>query len=259
MKTIYQVLALTFILGGTFFTANAQNSIMKEVELRRNWDNFRERDASVFKFNFSVANEFFSKNMDGTFIGGIRSASNPTDLSGYAKYTVLKATEEIFAKYTEAKIIVADPELAAKKSGGKIPGTKVSNFKGPGFVDFPNWSKKQFFKYDSEVQRIIEIEVEMRERGGRSVLTNRLLYYRPDCLIKMTVYNTDGKKIQTIKHRKRDFQELRNYRSASRLFDVIVGSIWSQDIQAGAPIPFLVNFYLQTLEELLQQNKIQLN
>lgn len=253
------LIPLFFMVVFLSVETSAQNSIMKEVELRRNWDNFRERDASVFKFNFSVANEFFSKNMDGTFMGGINSASNPTDLSGYAKYSVLKATEEVFAKYSDAKIIIADPELAAKKSGGKIPGTKSSSFKGPGFVDFPNWSKNQFFKYDSEVQRIIEIDVQMTERGGRSVLTNRLLYYRPDCLIKITVYNTDGKKLQTIKHRKRDFQELRNYRSASRLFDAIVNSVWDQDIKAGAPIPYIVNFYLQTLEELLQQEKIQLD
>lgn len=189
----------------------------------------------------------------------ITTASNPTDLSGYAKYAVLKATEEVLSSYSDHSIIVADPELAAKKSGGKIPGTKSNTFKGPGFIDFPNWSKNKFLKYDQNVQYIIEIQVEMNERGGRSILTNRLLYYRPDCLIKIKIYNSDGEKIQSISHRKRDFKEFRNYRSVSRLFDTIINTVWNNDIQSGAPIPYLVNFYLQTLEELLQKENINLH
>lgn len=41
---------------------------MNEVKLKREWDNFRERDASVFKFNFSVSEKYFSKNTDGMII-----------------------------------------------------------------------------------------------------------------------------------------------------------------------------------------------
>ncbi|HTO38753.1 MAG TPA: hypothetical protein VL021_10040 [Brumimicrobium sp.] len=258
MKRIKQISLLCFLIVNSYFTINAQSPIMNEVKLKREWDNFRERDASVFKFNFSVSEKYFSKNTDGMIIRDISTASNPTDLSGYAKYAVLKATEEVLSKYSEKKIIVADPELAAKKSGGKIPGTKGNTFSGPGFVDFPNWSTKKFLKYDTEVQRIIEIKVEMNERAGRSILTNQLHYYRPDCLIVITIYNTDGKKIQSIRHRKRDFQELKKYRSGSRFFDTIVNTIWNKDIQSGAPIPHLVNFYLQTLEELLQTENINL-
>lgn len=248
------ILLFTFFISS--FAVFGQSPIMNEVKLKRAWDNFRERDASVFKFNFAVSEKFFDKNTKGRLIGGgVYSASNYSDLSGYAKYAVLSITEELLSEASGKSIIVADPELAAKRPGGRIPGTSEKQFRKHGFIDFPNWSVKKFIKYDEGVSRLIEIEVDMDQRSFNYLFSPGLRVTDVFCKVKLTVYNTDGKKIASYKHSKRGFEPLNRERRVSKLYDSLINSIWASEIKTGAPIPFLVDFYVQTLQELLQSQE----
>lgn len=62
MRKSNQFILIFLIIGSSVFTTiYAQSPIINEVNLKRDWNNFRERDASVFKFNFAVSEKFFLK------------------------------------------------------------------------------------------------------------------------------------------------------------------------------------------------------
>lgn len=258
MNYTLRFLSFVFVFIFCHTALFSQSSMMQEVELRRQWDNFRTRDASVFRFYFGVSEAFFSKNLPNTNVA-MSSASSTTDLSGYGKYAVLKVTEEILSDYTQKSVIVPDPELAAKKSGGKIPGTGKQIFKGSGFIDFPYWTKKNFLKYDDSVPKMIEIQANLTERSHKVFFNPTLEHYDLRCEIKLVVYDRDGNKLATYKHRKERFQALSKSRSRSRFANNLFETVWQKDIKVGTPIPYLIDCYVQTLEELLANNPLKLD
>lgn len=212
-----------------------------QMEIRNDWDNFRERDASIFKFNFVMPEDYiagFKKERDSKFFSGVKSQIS---LSYYAKYSVFKITEEILSEKTGKKVIVADPDLVQNKLG-MSPGTNSMMYgdKG-GFDDFPYWTKKSFLKYDHSVGNIIELSVELTEN-----------FIKPVCKISLTIYDEKGKKIKTYKHKKK-FRKVAKSTTKSKHYGLLTNSIWEKETFSGVPIPTIIDIYIQTLEEMLTE------
>lgn len=247
---------LMMLLGGaSLFTGvlNAQNTLLDKVmyaddqlEIRNHWDNFKERDASIYNFKFTVPDRYVAGvkySRDSKFFS---SASSKINLSYFSKYSIFEITEEILATHTGKKIIVVDPD-----SGPKVMGATMGTYPGIGIADneivfenFPFLSKKKMLDYDETVGYIVEMDVKITEN-----------LIKPVCSIAMTVYNRDKKKVAKLKYKKK-FRKISKTQKTSLVLDRMTQNVWKEDTFSGVPIPTIIDIYVQTLDEMLKENAL---
>lgn len=241
------VFSLTVTVSSVSFGQQGGKSMFEnsyaadQLELKKDWDNFRERDATVFRFKFVMPESYvagYKKERDSQFLSGVR---NQVDLSYFAKYSVFKITEEILSEKTGRKIIVADPDLALSKFGIGPSSSQLTHGDKQGFDNFPYWTKKNFLKYDQSVGNIIEINVELSEH-----------FIKPVCTIHITVFDSNGKKIHKYKYKKK-FKQIKKKTSKSKYHSHLTNSVWEKETFSGIPIPTIIDIYVQTLEEMLTE------
>ncbi|MCO5269365.1 MAG: hypothetical protein M9897_10785 [Brumimicrobium sp.] len=250
MKRKLQILGGILSIALVFVSHSyAQNNALIDVsyaddqtEIRKEWDNFKTRDASIFKFKFAIPQSYatgFESERDSKVLS---SVSGKVSLSYYAKYSVFKITEEILSEKTGKTVIVADPDFVQNKLG-MSPATNTMLFGDgkDGFDNFPYWTKKSFLTYDESVGIIMDSEVEILEN-----------FVKPTCKITLTLYDRNGKKINTYKHTKK-FSKVDKITIKSKHYDELMNSIWETKIYSGVPITTIIDIYVQTLEEMLTE------
>lgn len=247
VKSFTLVLILT-IMGVSKVAAQENRGTLKErfqyapdqLEIKEGWDNFRERDASIYNFQFHVPNTFVAGTVTKRNTTFFSEFSNKISISHYAKYFIFQLTEEILSEYSGKKIIVPDPDLDVGPMGS-TPGTSFINDSDTRTIltDFPYWMKKKFLKYDSEVDYIIAMRVNITKS-----------FVKPVCNINIIVYDNNGKKINSFKHKKK-FKAVKTTKSKSQYYGKISKSVWTEERFEGVPIPVIIDIYVQTLEQMM--------
>jgi len=244
-------LALLFL---TPLQINAQeNDSTPEKAGIDNWDNFRERDASVFYFNFCVPEAYVSS------IKAKRDSKVFSEVSTYinfdiAKYELFQIFEEELSKKTNKKFVVADPDQEDKTFKAYCPGCMSSSGKY-GFDYLPGWMFKKFLQYDSEVPYLIKTTVEIQEKISlkSDLMPNHL---KPKCIITITIFDRDKNKIGNYKYVKKDFDKIRVNSSTNKVYDRLLKSEWNLKATAGLSLSDIMSIYVQTLQEMMANTDI---
>lgn len=101
------ILLIAFLMPMNFYAQDKDSTEVKPS--KENWDNFRERDASVFYFTFCVPKSYV------TSITASRDSKVLSKAGLYfnfdvAKYELFQILEEELNKETNKKFVVADPD-----------------------------------------------------------------------------------------------------------------------------------------------------
>lgn len=254
MKNIlFNIAAVVTLLFSSLQTIAQENDTLPQKPSVDNWDNFRERDASVYYFTFCVPESYVASSKtapDSKFLSGMTVYSS----FNKAKYEVFQILEEELSKKTNKKFVVADPDQ--EKAIFKAYSPSCSSRDGKyGFDNFPSWMFKRFLKYDEEVPYLVNLTVEIEDRVGlkSSLLPDNIT---PKCIIRMTIYDRDKNKIGKYKYVKKDFDKIRVHSSENTVFDRLLNSVWDVKKTKGLALADIMSIYVQTLEEMMEQTDI---
>lgn len=252
MKQIIPFLVLFISMTPAF----AQNSTTEsESADQESWDNFRERQASVFNFTFCVPEGYVSTaNMGEAVVSSLTSASFHIDVG---KYEVFEILEEELSKEMGAPVVVADPDLEDKKFKSYNPGCDAAAGK-KSFGKFPGWMFNKFLKYDTEVPYLVKMEVNIIDRT-KAKANQGPHEVNPTCRIKLILFDRDKKKLGTYTHVKKDFgDDMRVSRSENEVYDHLLNSKWKLSSNVGLHISDIIGIYVQTLQEMMAEQEISL-
>lgn len=252
IKTTAFVL-LAWMMPMNYFAQSKDSKIEKPSA--QNWDNFRERDASVFYFNFCVPLSYVSS-MTSTRESKVLSKTGTYFNFDYGKYEVFQILEEELSKKTGKKFVVADPDQEDKTFKAYCPGCVASNNRY-GFDHLPGWMFKKFLDYDKEVPFLVKVEVDIEEkvRMHANIGPEKL---KPKCTINLVIYDRDKKVVGKYKYTKKDFDKIRIYSSTNLVYDELINTVWKVKTTAGLDFSDVMGIYVQTLQEMMSQMDIQL-
>lgn len=247
------VLALLFLSSGQI---NAQeNDPVPEKPGIDNWDNFRERDASVFYFTFCVPEGYVSS-MKATRNSKVFSGVATYLTFDIAKYEMFQIFEEELNKKTNKKFVVADPDQEDKTFKAYSAGCSTSSGRY-GFSHLPGWMFKKFLKYDEDVPYLVNLTIDIEEKVSlKSDLSPNKL--KPKCIITMTVFDREKNRIAKHKYVKKDFDKIRITTSENKVFDRLLNTDWDVKATAGLSLTDVMSIYVQTLQEMMANSDITL-
>lgn len=247
MRNVFFYLLIFFGLSNLLPSVLSQN-LSAEQQLHTTWNNFRPRDASVYFFRICMPEEYVGYRKKSETV----RTKQKINLSDYAKYTCLQILEEELSKKTGKKIIVADPSLA-KNNLGVAPVTSC----GDGFSSFPGWNKNAFLSYDTDVNYIIKVDVEMIS-VDRTIYKIDLDYIQPICKITIKVYDRNGKSVGSYKYTLKDYQRMRKNWMKNEAYNELFDTEWRKVYDDGIPVPNIVGYFYQTLHEMMKETDFHL-
>lgn len=250
-STFIQLFALSVLIFGQ--VQAQENDSVAEVKTTDNWDNFRERDASIYYFTFCMPEAYVTSVKSTRDSKILSQASTRTDFDA-ARYQVYQILEEELGKETNKKFVVADPDQEDKSFKAYCPPCSTSGGKY-GFSQLPGWMFKRFLKYDEEVGYLVKLSVDIDDKVGMSsdVIPEKL---KPKCTINMTFYDRDKNKIGNYKYTKKDFDKIRIKSSENIVFDHLLNTDWNVKETKGLSLPDVMSIYVQTLQEMMMNTEI---
>lgn len=247
------VLLMAFLMPTNFYAQDKDSTNLKPS--KENWNNFRERDASVFYFTFCVPKSYV------TSITATRDSKMLSKVGLYfnfdiAKYELFQILEEELNKETNKKFVVADPDQEDKTFKAYCPACVSANDRY-GFDYLPGWMFKKFLIYDKEVPYLVKLEVNIEEKIKMSanIGPEKL---KPKCTINLVIYDRDKNTVGKYKYTKKDFDKIRVNSSKNKVFDNLLKTVWDVKGQSGLDIGDVMSIYVQTLEEMMQEVDIKL-
>ena len=252
-RTLIKATAIALLfLAPIQITAQENDSVPAKPGID-NWDNFRERDASVYFFNFCVPEGYVSS-IKATRDSKVFSSTATYINFDIAKYELFQIFEEELNKKTNKKFVVADPEQEDKTFKAYCPGCMSSNGRY-GFDHLPGWMFKKFLDYDTEVPYIVKTTVEIEEKISlKSDLVADNL--KPKCIITITIFDRDKNKVGDYKYVKKDFDKIRIKSSENQVYDRLLKSDWNIKATAGLSLSDVMSIYVQTLQEMMANTDI---
>ena len=244
--------ALMAFLMPVDYYAQDNDSIMPSAE---NWDNFRERDASVFAFTFCVPKSYVTSittTRDSKFLSKVGLYFN----FDTQKYAVFQILEEELNKKTNKKFVVADPDQTDKKIKPYCHSCTPADTRY-GFDQLPGWMFKKFLEYDTEVPYLVKLDVNIEEkiRMTANIGPEKL---KPKCTISFVIYDRDKNVVGKYKYTKKDFDKIRIRSSSNKVYDHLLKTDWNLNATSGLDFSDVMGIYVQTLQEMMSQEDFKL-
>ena len=220
-----------------------------------NWNNFRERDASVFYFTFCVPKSYVTSittTRDSKFLSKVGMYFN----FDIYKYEVFQILEEELNKKTGKNFVVADPDQDGRKIKSYSPMCSPTDTRY-GFGQLPGWMFKKFLEYDAEVPYLVKLEIDIEEkiRMSANIGPEKL---KPKCTIKMVFYDRDKNVVGKYSYTKKDFDNIRIKSSGNKVYDHLLNTVWDVKGTSGLDFGDVMGIYVLTLQEMMSQVDIKL-
>lgn len=245
---------MAFTMPMNFYAQDNDSKTEKQSNTTE-WDNFRERDASVFYFTFCVPKSYV------TSITATRESKYLSKVGMYfnfdtQKHEVFQILEEELNKKTGKSFVVADPDLEPRKIKSYSVGCTPSDSRY-GFDQLPGWMFKKFLEYDAEVPYLVKLEIDIEEkiRMSANIGPEKL---KPKCTIKMVIYDRDKNVVGKYSHTKKDFDKIRIKSSTNKVYDHLLNTVWDVKGTAGLDFGDVMGIYVLTLQEMMSEVDIKL-